>query len=90
MTDVGSQGIRGKRKSAYVAGAAVLLVVAAMLAVAAFATDTGAMLWVAVALGVAALLLIPIGQRVRRTPPSYPDHPRLTHGEDHPKDQDTP
>jgi hypothetical protein len=90
MTDVGSQGLRGRRKSTYVAGAVVLLIVAAMLAAAAFVTGTGAMLWVAVALGVVALLLIPIGQRVRRTPPSHPDHPRLTHGEDHPKDQDTP
>ena len=86
MTRIGSQGVRGRRKSTYVAGAVVLLVMAAALAIAGSATDGGAMLWVALVLGAVALLLILVGRRVRRTPPSHPNHPRLTHDEDHPKD----
>lgn len=90
MTDVGSQGIRGKRKSTYMAGAVVLVIVAIMLSIAAYATGTSALFFVAVALAAIAILLVAIGQRVRKTPPSHEDHPRLTHDEDHPKDKETP
>ena len=87
MTDVGSQGIRGKRKSTYLAGAVVLVIVAVMLAITSYVTGAAAMLWVAIVLGVVALLLVLIGKRVRKSPPSHEDHPRLTHDEDHPKDE---
>ena len=90
MTDLGSQGIRGKRKSAYVAGAVVLLIVALMLAMTSFVTGVPAMLWVAIVLGVVALLLVLIGQRIRKSPPSHADHPRLTHDDDHPDHKESP
>ena len=90
MTDVGSQGIRGKRKSTYVNGAVVLFIVALMLAIAAYATGTAGLLWAAVVLAIVAILLIALGQRARRTPPAHDTHPRITHDGDHPGHRDPP
>ena len=88
MTDVaGSQGVRGKRKSAGVAGAVVLAVVAVMLAIAWSATRAGLLLWVALLAAVLAVALALRGRRARRTPPGHAEHPHLTHPEDHPKDE---
>lgn len=89
MTDVGSQGIRGKRKSTYMSGAVALLIVATMLAISSFVIGTAAMLWVALALAGVAALLVLIGRRVRKTAPSHADHPAMTHDEDHPKERRT-
>jgi peptidoglycan/LPS O-acetylase OafA/YrhL len=80
----GGQGVRGRRKGARVAGAATLLVVAAALAAASFATGIRAFLWVALALGVLAALLLALGRRARKSAPPHAEHPHLDHPEDHP------
>lgn len=87
MTDVGSQGIRGRRKSTYVAGAVVLIIVAVTLTIAANATGTAGLFWVALVLVLVAGVLIALGKRIRHTPPAHDTHPRITHDEDHPKDE---
>jgi peptidoglycan/LPS O-acetylase OafA/YrhL len=78
------QGVRGRRKSARVAGAVALLLVAAALVAAALATGAAALLWVAVGCGVLTALMLVSGRIARKSAPPHADHPHLDHPEDHP------
>lgn len=79
-----SHGVRGQRKSARVADAVALLVVALALAAASLATGIRAFLWAGLVLGVVAALLAVSGRQVRKAAPAHAEHPRLDHPEDHP------